>query len=88
MVQLGLTLGGTVKGDPVKEIVKAAFDHGINFIDTAEGVSKPTQLFAGVISRSVRTGYASGQSEVEMSASLTTTVTVVLTCTNQWSSAP
>ena len=41
MAQLGLTLGGTVKGDPVKEIVKTAFDHGINYIDTAEGVSVP-----------------------------------------------
>ncbi|KAF8577284.1 Aldo keto reductase [Ramaria rubella] len=32
-----LTLGGSVKGDPVKEIVKAAFDAGINMFDTAEG---------------------------------------------------
>lgn len=24
----GLTLGGTVQGDPVKEIIKAAFDYG------------------------------------------------------------
>ncbi|KAG8831124.1 hypothetical protein FRC20_008214, partial [Serendipita sp. 405] len=31
-----LTLGGTVKGDPVKDIVQAAFDNGINFIDVAE----------------------------------------------------
>lgn len=54
-----------MKGDPVKEIVKAAFDHGINFIDTAEGVLEVTR-FVGVISRNVRTGYASGQSEVEM----------------------
>jgi diketogulonate reductase-like aldo/keto reductase len=67
MVPLGLTLGGTVKGDPVKEIVKTAFDHGINFIDTAEGVSELSQ-FATVISRTVRTGYAAGQSEVELSA--------------------
>lgn len=32
-----LTLGGTVKGDPVKDIMKAAFEAGINMIDTAEG---------------------------------------------------
>jgi len=31
-----LTLGGTVKGDPVKEIIKTAFDAGINMFDTAE----------------------------------------------------
>jgi aryl-alcohol dehydrogenase-like predicted oxidoreductase len=44
----GLTLGGTVKGDPVKEIVKTAFDHGINFIDTAESMSEFGR-FAGSI---------------------------------------
>jgi len=32
-----LTLGGTVIGDPVKEIVKTAFENGINMFDTAEG---------------------------------------------------
>ena len=32
----GLTLGGTVKGDPVKDIIKTAFDNGINMFDTAE----------------------------------------------------
>ncbi|TFK69049.1 Aldo/keto reductase [Pluteus cervinus] len=31
-----LTLGGTVVGDPVKEIIKVAFEHGINMFDTAE----------------------------------------------------
>ncbi|KAH7335277.1 NADP-dependent oxidoreductase domain-containing protein [Rhizoctonia solani] len=31
-----LTFGGTVKGDPVKEIVKTAFENGINMIDLAE----------------------------------------------------
>jgi voltage-dependent potassium channel beta subunit len=31
-----LTLGGTVVGDPVKEIIKVAFENGINMIDTAE----------------------------------------------------
>lgn len=54
----GLTLGGTVKGDPVKvrtsqffnstpltyrldqDIIKAAFDGGINMFDTAEGYEK------------------------------------------------
>ncbi|CAE6440481.1 unnamed protein product [Rhizoctonia solani] len=35
-----LTFGGTVKGDPVKEIVKLAFDNGINMIDLAESYSK------------------------------------------------
>lgn len=32
-----LTLGGTVQGDPVKEIIKVAFENGINMFDTAEG---------------------------------------------------
>ncbi|KAF9010016.1 Aldo keto reductase [Cyathus striatus] len=32
-----LTLGGTVLGDPVKEIIKTAFENGINMFDTAEG---------------------------------------------------
>jgi len=32
-----LTLGGTVIGDPVRDIVKVAFDNGINMFDTAEG---------------------------------------------------
>jgi aryl-alcohol dehydrogenase-like predicted oxidoreductase len=31
-----LTLGGTQKGDIVKEIMCAAWDNGINFFDTAE----------------------------------------------------
>ncbi|KDE04458.1 voltage-gated potassium channel subunit beta [Microbotryum lychnidis-dioicae p1A1 Lamole] len=31
-----LTYGGTVKGDPVKDIMKAAFEGGINTFDTAE----------------------------------------------------
>ncbi|KJA28337.1 hypothetical protein HYPSUDRAFT_155473 [Hypholoma sublateritium FD-334 SS-4] len=31
-----LTLGGTVVGDPVKEIILAAFENGINMFDTAE----------------------------------------------------
>ncbi|KAF6748344.1 voltage-gated potassium channel beta-2 subunit [Ephemerocybe angulata] len=31
-----LTLGGTVTGDPVKDIIKTAFDAGINMFDTAE----------------------------------------------------
>ncbi|KAI0684582.1 NADP-dependent oxidoreductase domain-containing protein [Cytidiella melzeri] len=31
-----LTLGGSVKGDPVKDIIKVAFENGINMIDTAE----------------------------------------------------
>jgi len=34
-----LTIGGTVKGDPVKDIIKVAFDNGINMFDTAEGYS-------------------------------------------------
>ena len=36
----GLTLGGTVKGDPVVEIIKTAFENGINMIDTAEAYAK------------------------------------------------
>lgn len=35
-----LTLGGSVKGDPVKEIIKTAFENGINMIDTAEAYAK------------------------------------------------
>ena len=35
-----LTLGGTVTGDPVKEIIKVAFENGINMFDTAEGYAK------------------------------------------------
>ncbi|RDB26545.1 putative voltage-gated potassium channel subunit beta [Hypsizygus marmoreus] len=34
-----LTLGGTVTGDPVKEIIKTAFENGINMFDTAEEYS-------------------------------------------------
>jgi voltage-dependent potassium channel beta subunit len=34
-----LTLGGTVVGDPVKEIIKTAFENGINMFDTAEAYS-------------------------------------------------
>ena len=36
---VGLTIGGTVKGDPVKEIVKVAYENGINMFDTAEAYS-------------------------------------------------
>jgi len=35
-----LTLGGTVTGDPVKDIIKIAFDNGINMFDTAEAYAK------------------------------------------------
>lgn len=35
-----LTLGGTVKGDPVKDIIKTAFENGINMFDTAEEYSR------------------------------------------------
>jgi len=31
-----LTYGGTVKGNPVKDCMEAAWNHGINFFDTAE----------------------------------------------------
>ncbi|OSC96888.1 Aldo/keto reductase [Trametes coccinea BRFM310] len=31
-----LTLGGSVKGDPVKDIIKTAWDNGINMFDCAE----------------------------------------------------
>ncbi|KAI0033952.1 NADP-dependent oxidoreductase domain-containing protein [Vararia minispora EC-137] len=34
-----LTFGGTVKGDPVKEIVKVALENGINMFDEAENYS-------------------------------------------------
>ncbi|CAG8614870.1 4160_t:CDS:2, partial [Acaulospora colombiana] len=33
-----LTIGGTVKGDPVRDIIKCAWENGVNFIDTAEGI--------------------------------------------------
>ncbi|KDQ56259.1 hypothetical protein JAAARDRAFT_36435 [Jaapia argillacea MUCL 33604] len=35
-----LTLGGTVVGDPVKEIIKVAYENGINMFDTAEAYAK------------------------------------------------
>ncbi|PFH46048.1 hypothetical protein AMATHDRAFT_70694 [Amanita thiersii Skay4041] len=35
-----LTLGGTVKGDPVKDIIQLAFEAGINMFDTAEAYAK------------------------------------------------
>ncbi|TFY65774.1 hypothetical protein EVG20_g5317 [Dentipellis fragilis] len=35
-----LTFGGTVNGDPVKEIVKTAIENGINMFDEAEEYSK------------------------------------------------
>jgi len=35
-----LTLGGSVIGDPVKEIIKTAYEHGINMFDTAEAYAK------------------------------------------------
>ncbi|KAJ3843288.1 voltage-gated potassium channel beta-2 subunit [Lentinula raphanica] len=31
-----LTIGGSIKGDPVKEIMQTAFENGINMFDTAE----------------------------------------------------
>ena len=36
-----------MKGDPVKEIIKTAFDHGINFIDTAEGMPELRRSVSG-----------------------------------------
>ncbi|KAG8748421.1 hypothetical protein FRC10_005968 [Ceratobasidium sp. 414] len=60
-----LTFGGTVKGDPVKEIVKTAFDNGegkrqqfgalINYIDTL-----------GINMIDLAEGYAGGDSEREI----------------------
>ncbi|KAK7052612.1 NADP-dependent oxidoreductase domain-containing protein [Favolaschia claudopus] len=35
-----LTIGGSVTGDPVKEIINTAFENGINMFDTAEDYSK------------------------------------------------
>ncbi|KAJ7147575.1 NADP-dependent oxidoreductase domain-containing protein [Mycena crocata] len=35
-----LTLGGSVVGDPVKEIIQTAFENGINMFDTAEDYAK------------------------------------------------
>ncbi|KAJ7191697.1 NADP-dependent oxidoreductase domain-containing protein [Mycena pura] len=35
-----LTLGGSVKGDPVKDIIQTAFESGINMFDTAEAYAK------------------------------------------------
>ncbi|GAA5968022.1 hypothetical protein JCM11641_003704 [Rhodosporidiobolus odoratus] len=31
-----LTVGGSVKGDPVKDLIKTALDNGVNFFDNAE----------------------------------------------------
>jgi aryl-alcohol dehydrogenase-like predicted oxidoreductase len=35
-LDVGLTLGETVKGDPVKDIILTAYQNGINMFDTAE----------------------------------------------------
>ncbi|KAJ7779627.1 voltage-gated potassium channel beta-2 subunit [Mycena metata] len=35
-----LTIGGSLVGDPAKDILKTAFENGINFFDTAEDYSK------------------------------------------------
>ncbi|KAJ7763193.1 voltage-gated potassium channel beta-2 subunit [Mycena maculata] len=35
-----LTIGGSVVGDPVKDIMRTAFENGINMFDTAEDYSK------------------------------------------------
>ncbi|THG98246.1 hypothetical protein EW026_g3905 [Hermanssonia centrifuga] len=35
-----ITLGGSVKGDPVTDIIRVAFENGINMIDTAEAYAK------------------------------------------------
>ncbi|KZP04436.1 voltage-gated potassium channel beta-2 subunit [Athelia psychrophila] len=35
-----LTIGGTVIGDPVKDIIKTAFDNGINMFDVAESYAE------------------------------------------------
>jgi aryl-alcohol dehydrogenase-like predicted oxidoreductase len=32
--------GGTAKGDPAKDIIKTAFEYGINMFDTAENYDK------------------------------------------------
>jgi aryl-alcohol dehydrogenase-like predicted oxidoreductase len=34
---VGLTIGAKVGTDPAKEIIKTAFENGINLFDTAEG---------------------------------------------------
>ncbi|KAF7320584.1 Aldo-ket-red domain-containing protein [Mycena chlorophos] len=39
-LRAGLTLGGSVTGDPVKDIIKLAFESGINMFDTAEAYAK------------------------------------------------
>ncbi|THG98243.1 hypothetical protein EW026_g3906 [Hermanssonia centrifuga] len=48
-----LTLGGSVKGDPVSDIIKVAFENGINMIDTAEAYAKGESEIA--IGRSIKT---------------------------------
>lgn len=35
-----LTFGHVVEGDPVADIIKLAFENGINMIDTAEGYAQ------------------------------------------------
>jgi hypothetical protein len=68
---IGLTLGGTVKGDPVRDIIKCAWENGVNFIDTAEGKGL-LFLDLSILKDSIAnyTGYANGESEREMYAYL------------------
>ena len=40
LLRTGLTFGDTVKGDPVVEIIKTAFENGINMFDTAEAYAE------------------------------------------------
>ena len=63
----GLTLGGTVKGDPVKEIIKAAFDYGgLTTIGTVQCLSKMAFIRTGVNMFDTAESYSGGQSEIEM----------------------
>lgn len=54
-----------MKGDPVRDIIKSAWENGVNFIDTAEGEAPCFPENSPHLIH-ITTGYAEGQSEREM----------------------
>lgn len=63
----GLTVGGTVKGDPAKDIVKAAFDAGVDrFILLYIFPGFTPKFQSGINMFDTAESYSGGQSEVEM----------------------
>jgi aryl-alcohol dehydrogenase-like predicted oxidoreductase len=59
-----LTFGGTVKGDPVKEIVKTAFENGERIGRRSDVPNKPD--LSGINMIDLAEAYANGDSEREM----------------------